>query len=689
MKQNVLRVGVDIGGTFTDIVAVDPTTDAHTILKVPSTSDDPIRGTELGLATLFNHDGWRPDRVEVFIHGTTIATNTIIERTGARTGLITTFGFRDVLEVGRTERPPADVYNLWMDRPEPLVPRRWRIGVRERITARGDVETPLAEADVRAAVARLVEAGVEAVAVCFLNGYRNGVHERRVRELIEEIAPQLYVALSSETNPQYREYERCSTTVLSAYVGPRISGYIGRLTAMLERLGLDVPVNVMQASGGLMTPDYVKRHAVRTMLSGPAGGVLGALAVGRGVGEDRFVTLDMGGTSADVAVVENGRVELVEEHREEGLLVRVPMLDIATIGAGGGSIAWIDSGGVLKVGPQSAGADPGPACYGKGGTQATVTDANVVLGYIDPDYYLGGSLSLDRERAVAAVSRIADALSIPLEEAAFGIVRVANANMVRAIKRMTTLRGRDPRDFSLLSFGGAGALHAASLLRELGMRQVVVPLNPGVLSACGLVAADIEYQFTASVLERLDALDEGSIEARFGELEEVGRTEMASGGVDPGRIEFRRAAKLRYRKQRRDLRVEVRADARDLKHELVSQFGEEHERRYGYAPSEPVEVIELQLAAVSSPEQKIVFEESPPNASTPPKGSRSIFVDGLGRVEAPVFSRSTIALGTVVEGPAVIEQYETNLVVLPRQEVRPHASGVLLLREGKDGNEAR
>jgi N-methylhydantoinase A len=687
MSTAPIRIGIDIGGTFTDIVAVEVGGSRHAVLKVPSTPDDLIRGMESGLVTLLQQEGWDPAHVDVFIHGSTIATNTIIERTGARTGLITTEGFRDVLEVARTERPPADLYNLFMDRPAPLVPRRRRIGVRERITARGKVEVPLDEAALRSAVERLLHYGVDAIAVCFLNSYANAAHERRAREVIAELSPDTYVALSSEINPQYREYERCSTTVVSAYVGRRVSGYVGRLTDMLKRRGFDVAVNVMQASGGLMTPEYVKRHGVRMILSGPAGGVLGALAVGESIGADRFVTVDMGGTSTDVAVAENGVVDLTEEHREDGLLVRIPMLEIATIGAGGGGIAWLDSGGVLRVGPRSAGADPGPACYGQGGTDATVTDANVVLGYIDPDHYLGGSVKLDRNRAEAAVSEIADALRMSVEEAALGITRVTNANMVRAIKRMTTQRGRDPRDYSLVAFGGAGGLHGGMLVRELGMRELVVPMYPGVLSACGLVSANLEYHYTATVLARLEDLSEDALVSRFSELEQAGLREMSEAGIAEEGLEFRRLAKLRYRKQRRDLRIaaDVSGGA-GLKDVLTRRFADEHFRRYGYATDEPLEVMELHAALVSPLQGSVAFEASPNGSGDTSAKTRVAYIEGVGRMEVPVLPRSAISQDTIIEGPAIIEQYETNVVVLPEQVLFGHQAGVLLLSERKDGS---
>lgn len=677
-----VRVGIDIGGTFTDVVAVDVDTDRHHVLKVASTPDDPIEGVIEGLGQLLDDVGWAPADVSVFVHGTTIATNTLIERNGAVTGLIGTHGFRDILEVGRTERRPIDLYNLWMERSEPLVPRKRRLGVRERINSDGRVELALDSEDVRRAVAQLVDEGVQAIAVGLINSYVNDVHEQAVADIIQEMAPDVYVVRSAQVNPQYREYERLSTAVVSAYVGPKVSRYVGLLEERLREVGVHVAVHVMQASGGVMTPDYVQRHAVRTILSGPAGGVLGAVSVARSVDEDSFVTLDMGGTSADIAVVEGGQIHRVDEHEEHGLLVRMPMLDITTIGAGGGSIAWIDSGGALKVGPKSAGAVPGPAAYDLGGEDATVTDANVVLGYIDPESYLGGTHRLNGERARQAVGRLADQLDTSIEEAALGVIRVANANMTRAIKQVTTLRGRDPRDFGLISFGGAGPLHAGSLIREMGMPRAIIPLNPGVLSACGMVSADLEYAYTSNVLERLDDMTSATIEEQFGQLEAKGLDEMVRSGVEKDRVSFVRRARLRYVHQVRDLFVELEdADGHDLLEAMEHAFTAEHGHRYGFTTDEGVELIELQVFVVAPPDRAVRFELSPATGESKPLTHRRMVVEGLGVTEVPVFAREDLRKDFDQEGPVVVEQYETNLFVLGGQRLRMHPTGVLEVEE--------
>jgi N-methylhydantoinase A len=675
-----LRIGVDIGGTFTDIVAVDEESGRYRVLKTPSTPADYRQGIRVGLERLFAESGWRPGSVELFFHGTTVATNTVLEGKGARTGLITTAGFRDVLEVGRTERSLLDLYSLSFDRPRPLVPRRLRQGVAERVGARGEVVRPLDEDGVGRALDLLLAEGIEALAIGFINAYANPVHERRAREIVALRAPGLYVSLSSEVNPQFKEYERLSTTVLSAYVGPRVSRYIAGIQEMLGALGIDATLHVMQASGGAMTAEAVQANAIRTVLSGPAGGVLGATKASAAVRAENVVTFDMGGTSTDVALVKDGRCRIVEETREGGHYLRMPMLDIHTIGAGGGSIAWIDSGGALKVGPRSAGADPGPACYGRG-SEPTVTDANVVLGYIDPAYFLGGEIGLDAARAREAIGRrIAAPLGLSVEAAAAGIVRVADANMIRAIKRVSIERGHDIREFALLPFGGAGGLHAARLARELAMARVVVPLHPGVLSACGLVEADLEYQQVRTVLRRLDEVEPMALRQAFAELESAGRDQMRASGLDAASLDHRRAANLRYRKQVRQVTVELGASLAD--HDWIRrQFYEEHDRLYGFRTEEPIEIVDLRVATVQPLGRPVAWGVAAA-AGEARKGERPAwFAEAGGFVACPVYARERLRPGTVIDGPAIVEQPETNTVVLPGQRVSVDASGTLFVAE--------
>ena len=675
-----VRIGVDIGGTFTDIVAVDGTVGKYNILKVPSTPTNYVLGIKTGLERLFSEHGWRPNDVALFFHGTTVATNTVIEKKGAKTGLLTTAGFRDVLEVGRTERPPLDLYNLAMERPKPLVPRRLRLGVPERINHRGEVVEPLDTEAVREAIDRMLSMDIEALAISFLNAYANPVHERRAREIARSLRPDLYVAVSSEVNPQFKEFERTSTTVLSSYVGPRVSRYMEGMKTVLAELGVKSPLHIMQASGGAMTVDAVAERAVRTVLSGPAAGVLGALKVGEAVDEPNFVSFDMGGTSTDVSLVKNGQFRIVEETKGVGYHLRMPMMDITTIGAGGGSIAWIDTGGVLKVGPNSAGAEPGPACYGIG-RNATVTDAHILLGYIDPGFFLGGEMRLDTKRAHKSMQqKVAVPLGLSVEKAAAGIVRIANANMIRAIKRVSIERGHDVRDFSLIPFGGAGGLHAGQLLGELGMRRIIVPIYPGVLSACGLVEANLEYQRVQTILKRLDGVDASTLRGFYAKLEIRGRKEMRH--IQGEALRFKRAANLRYRKQVRQVTVELGSEWADHTR-IRRQFCEAHERLYGYATDEPVEIVDIRVACIHPPTEAVDWGKAAGDGADPKKGSRRAYFEELdGFVDCPVYARSNLGQDFSVQGPAIVEQDETNTVVRPGQTLTVHPSGNLFISPG-------
>jgi N-methylhydantoinase A len=676
-----IRIGVDIGGTFTDIVAYNETTGRHVFLKTPSTPANYTAGMREGLTRLFTENDWAPSDVSLFFHGTTVATNTLLERTGARTGLITTKGFRDLLEIGRTERPPHDLYNLMMDRAPPLVQRRLRLTVSGRINAAGEELEPLDEDAVRLAARGLADARMEAVAIVFLNAYVDPKHERRAREIVQKEAPELYVAISSDVNPQIKEYERTSTTVLSAYVGLKVSSYVGEVEEMLRSLGVAARLHVMQASGGAMTREAVADNAIRTILSGPAGGVLGAQRVAASVGERDLITFDMGGTSTDVSLIRNGTFATVQETREGGYYFRVPTLDIVTIGAGGGSIAGIDSGGALKVGPRSAGAVPGPACYGRG-EAATVTDAHVVLGHIDPDHFLGGEIRLDPDKSRAAIDlSVARPLGMSVEEAAAGILTVANATMIRAIRRVSVERGHDARSFALLPFGGAGNLHGAMLARELGIRRVIIPVHPGVLSACGLVEADLEYQQTRTILRRLDSVD-GSLAPVFKDLEIHCRKEMARAGYNGGAVRLKRSASLRYRKQVRDVTVDL-GEEEATAEALRAVFYAEHERLYGFRTEETVEIVDARVAAVQLLGHRIDWSTgNPPASSTQPARYRSVWSPAVKAFEKwPVHFRGRLPVGKVIEGPAIIEQRETNILVLPGQWVRTEPNSVLVIDE--------
>lgn len=518
-----IRTGVDVGGTFTDLVAVDTETGALTVTKVSSVPSAPDRGVVNAVTT----SGIALEQIERFAHGTTTSTNAAIERNGARVGLLTTAGFEDVVEIQRIDR--AHKYDLQWDKPVHLVPRHQRVGVAERVDAHGRVAVPLDEVSVVTGIELLRERGVEVIAVCLLFSFLNSDHERRVRELIQEHWPEVTVSISSDVMNQAREYERTSTVILDAYVKPKMSAYVRQLEGALSALGISAELTVMSSAGGALTVEDCTERPVNTLMSGPAAGVVAARHFGLKSGAPNLITVDMGGTSSDVALMRDGAPTLTTDYEIEwGIPVGVPMIDIRTVGAGGGSLARFDEGGRLKVGPQSAGADPGPACYGRGNTHPTVTDANLVLGLLNADYYAGGTVSLDREAAVAAIrTHVAEPLGLSVEDAAQGIIDVANNNMANLIRIVTVQQGHDPRDFALLPFGGGGPVHATALARALNIERVVIPPSPGVLSAVGLLLAPPRYDFVQSYLRPLDGLDTTELEALLGELEGRGHALLA------------------------------------------------------------------------------------------------------------------------------------------------------------------
>jgi N-methylhydantoinase A len=491
----MIRIGIDVGGTFTDLVAADGATGVARHFKLPSTPTDPAVAIGDGVAALLESLGASGEAVAFLGHGTTVVTNLIIERRGARTALLTTGGFRDVLEIGRQTRP--DLYDYTVERPAPLVPRHLRIEIPERLDADGNMLVPLDEDAVARAAEELRAAGIEAVAIGFLHAYKNDAHERRAGEIVRRMIPDAFITLSSEVLPEFREYERLSTAVINAYAGPRMAGYLGGFARRMNARAIQAPPYIFHSNGGLMSVETASRFPVRTCLSGPAAGVIGAAAIGRVAGFPDLVTFDVGGTSTDVSLVEAGQPAFTGERTVAGYPVRVPMVDIEAIGAGGGSIAALDDAGALKVGPRSAGADPGPAAYGRGGTEATVTDANLLLGRLNPEALLGGRLRVDLAAARRVLTeRVAAPLGLPFEQTAQGILRIATAGMARAIRSISTERGRDLRHFALFAYGGAGPLHAGDVARELGIPRVIVPTEPGTLCARGILHSDLSFDLT-------------------------------------------------------------------------------------------------------------------------------------------------------------------------------------------------
>jgi N-methylhydantoinase A len=651
-------LGVDVGGTFTDLVAL---VDGELVTaKVPSTPRDQARGVvrAVQLAEL------APGTVAGFAHGSTVATNALLERRGARTALVTTEGFRDVLEIGRQNRPA--LYDLARDRPPALVPRELRFTVTERMGPDG-VLVPLDEGSLRGAVDACRDAGVEAVAVCLLFGYLHPEHERRVGSALREALPGVHVSLSCEVLPEFREYERCSTTVCDGYLTPRLAAYLRSLAGQVEGLGLPAPL-VMQSSGGAAEIEAAAAHAASCVLSGPAGGVVGAAWVAGLSGFGDLLTFDMGGTSTDVAPVLGGVVQNTTESVVAGVPLKLPMVDVHTVSAGGGSVAWVDAGGALRVGPHSAGADPGPAAYGRGGERPTVTDANLFLGYLPDGAELGGEVRLDRGRAEAALRRVGEQAGLDAHQAALGIVRVADAEMTRALRVISVERGLDPRELTLVAFGGAGGLHACALAEELRVGRVLVPRAAGVLSALGLAVSDVRRDHVRPFLSALDAADPAAVEACFAELEGLARRQLGGGP----RLTVARLADARYQGQSFELTV----GAGDLGG-LAGRFHAEHERRYGYRmEDEPVELVNLRLVA-TVPGRRPELSEPPPRRRAEPARRRA----GFGRDwhEVDVWRRADLGAGSGLEGPAVVEFAESTVLLRPGWRATVDEVGTLVM----------
>ena len=675
----MIRIGIDVGGTFTDLVAVDGTGRLHHA-KAPSTPQDQSLGVLDGLSRLAEAMGLDRAtllaRTERIVHGTTVATNALLERKGARVGLLTTEGHRDVLEM--REGLKDDRYDLRQPPPEPLVPRRLRLGVRERIRADGRVEVPLDPASLEAAIARLREEKVESVAVCYLHAWRDPRHERATRAALERLLPGIPVSLSSEVLPQIKEFERLSTTVVNAYVQPALARYLGRLEERLRAAGYGGPVLVMTSHGGVATIEEIVRLAAGAVLSGPAGGIAAAQQAARMLALPDLVPFDMGGTSTDIALVRGGRASIAADRRLAGQRIALSSLDIVSIGAGGGSIARVDEGGILQVGPESAGADPGPACYGRGGVQATVTDADLLLGYLDAERFAGGRMRLDRDAAERAVGRIARALHADLATAAAGIQRVIDTKMAEGVRLVSVRRGVDPRGFALLAFGGAAGLHVSAVARQLGMSRIVVPRLASVLSAYGMLASDLRVELARSHVAEAHALDASELRTLFAELEREGRARLSAAGFD-GPVRVHRVADMRYGEQIFEVAVDLDPlpwEAPDLLERIAAAFHRRHEELYTYAlPDRAPVLVNVRVALVGELAAPPEEPARPAGAPVPPRGRRSIFLDGW--CEAPVFDLEALAPGQTIDGPALVEAATTTVLLRPGDRARVTAEGWL------------
>ena len=655
--EGVTRVGVDVGGTFTDVVVLDG--GRITTAKVPSTPADQSLGAAAGIEA----SGVDPEAVGTLAHGMTVATNALLERRGARCALVTTAGFRDLIEIGRQDRP--SLYRPSQARPQPLVARDLRFVVRGRMGPEGEL-APLEEDDVRKVARALADAEVEAVAVCLLFAFLHPAHEARVGELLRDALPGVHVSLSCEVLPEMREYERTQTTAADAYLAPRLSAYLERLSGRMQDAGLPAPL-VMQSSGGVVELGTAVNGAAACVLSGPAGGVVGAAHVAGASGFADVLTFDMGGTSTDVAPVIGGEAQVTTESVVAGVPIRLPMVDVHTVSAGGGSVAWADAGGALRVGPRSAGADPGPAAYGLGGEEPTVTDANLVLGHLADGTVLGGEVRLDRTAAQAALGRLGAELGLDALEAAAGVVAVADAAMASALRVISVERGLDPREFALVAFGGAGGLHACSLAEELGMTRVLVPRAAGVLSALGLALSDLRRDSVTPLLEPLAdgaGVPPAGFEAAFAALEATAREELTDAACV-------RRADVRYVGQSFELTV-----AADDPAELAENFHAAHQRRYGYRMEE-VELVALRLIATVAVDKPVTEEPEPSGRGADPP-TRELRL-GQEWVTAPVLDRACLGRGSQVSGPALLEFAEATLVVRPGWAGAIDGTGTLVL----------
>ena len=671
-------VGIDTGGTFTDLVAADVGSGRTCYHKVPTTTGDPARGILEGIAELLDQNNIARKDVAFLVLGTTLATNAVLEGKWARTGVITTAGFRDVLELARQRRP--HYFNLDIPKPMPPASRDCRLEVSERVAQDGSVVTPLVEDDVRRAVAILKAKKVEAVAICFMHAYANADHEERTRALVKSLWPEIYLCTSSEVLGEFREFERFSTATVNASLMPIMDRTLSQFERGVAELGIPHTPRVMQSNGGAVSPGAVRKMPVNTFFSGPAGGVIGSVGLSQQLKAPNLITFDMGGTSTDVCLIRNGEPAKKSERQMGGFPVRTRTLDIHTIGAGGGSIAWIDAGGLLKVGPQSAGAYPGPAAYGRGGTRATVTDANVTLGRLSPKSLLGGRMAMHPDQAHAAMDDLAKLLGVDSVKAAAGVLEIINVNMMGAVRVISVEQGEDPRDFTLVAFGGAGPLHAADVARNMGMRKVLVPPRPGLLSAVGLLHADVRGDFSLTRLLRAESANVKAFNAGFADLKKRGAEWLRGEGEKKACFEW--FVDLRYFGQNFELIMPLaseRLSAASLKR-LSAAFHGRHKAFYGYdMPAQPVEIVNLRLVVTAARQVPSVVSKVKILKKQLVTESRRVWFADTGFVKTPVYARDQLPANWRAAGPAIIEQMDATTVVPPRATIHNDALGYLHL----------
>lgn len=662
------RIAVDSGGTFTDIALLDENEQNIQITKVPSTPENPAIAVMTGVLKVLADNKATSEEISYFLHGTTVATNALLELKGAVTALITTRGFRDVLEIGRQTRPA--LYSFFQRKAPAIVPRELRFEVDERILYNGEIEIPLKEEDVFSLARILRGKNIESAAVCFMHSYREPTHEKKVKQILQQEMPGVFVSCSSEVLPEFKEYERTSTVCINAYVMPAIKKYLEYLEEQLKKKNIQSPLYIMQSNGGIISSRMAREHSARTVLSGPAGGVNAGIFLSKLTGDSELISMDMGGTSLDVSLISGGQPRYSTESSIGSYPLKLPMIEIHTIGAGGGSIAAIDPGGALKVGPESSGAVPGPACYGRGGDRPTVTDANLVLGRINSHYLLAGQMEVYPEKSVQVIQKhIADPLGVSVEEAAEGIIKVVNANMVRGIRVVSVEKGYDPREFALVAFGGAGPLHALELARELAINKVIIPPRPGINSALGMLTADIRRDYVLTRITREERLSPRFLETLFHKLQSQALEELEQEGFKYENLSFFRTADLRYPRQAYELNISLgaeRLEKIDLE-KMIQDFHDVHLQSYGYnRREENIEVVNVRLTAVGKMHslkvkaEKMVHREM--NQAI--QNFRRVYYNGEF-IKTPVYNREKLVPGGIIPGPAIVEQLDSTTVITP------------------------
>ena len=662
MKEKKIRIGVDVGGTNTDICAIDEETGELLVYKLPSSLYDQSDAVVKGVKILADENGFEGQDVSRFMHGTTVATNAILEGRGAKTALITTKGFRDLLEIGRQKRP--DLYDLQADKIRTLVTRDLRYEINERMNYKGEILSELSEDEILKIVEELKDAGAEAIAIMFLNAYLNPVNENRLKTIIAEKLPDTFLTVSSDLSRQFREYERLCGTVLNSFVGPEVKKYMRNLKSTLESIGIR-NIYINHSNGGLMSIDESMEFPVKTALSGPAAGVVGAQFITDMIDEKDLITVDIGGTSTDISLVVNGKFTASDEKTISGYPVRIPSIDISTIGAGGGSIGWIDSGGILKVGPQSAGANPGPACYMLGGENATITDARVVLGHLNNETLLAGRLPIDSDLSFKAVQKLADKIGMDVYETAKGIVSVSNANIIREIKNVTVEKGYNPSEFCLVPFGGSGPLHAAELIEELMIEKSLIPKAPGLLAAYGLLTEDMRRDFVQTHVMNCEGGFYEILNKEFRRLEDEAETWFDKEGIDKEKRRMEYFLDMRYQGQNHEIRVPFSFDDSSDENSVRKAFTEAYERLYSFSSDDMVQIVNFGLSAIGDivypavPEDEYHGEE----CSAAVTGERKVYI-GSGEFENyKIYDRDLLGNGNIVHGPAIVEQMDSTTII--------------------------